>query len=50
MTGTVTAHPTITSLGEWLARRLELLQEEKELTKRYDRIKAPRRRFPKVRF
>lgn len=43
------AHPTIVSQAEWLAARKELLEEEKALTKQYDRVNAHRRRLPMVR-
>ena len=33
---------------EWLAERKKLLEDEKELTKHYDRINAERRRLPMV--
>lgn len=42
------AHPPIASREEWLALRLELLAEEKALTREYDRINAKRRRLPMV--
>jgi len=42
------AHPPIVSESEWLSRRLELLAEEKALTKAYDRANAHRRRLPMV--
>jgi predicted dithiol-disulfide oxidoreductase (DUF899 family) len=41
-------HPPIVSREEWLAERAALLQEEKELTKAYDRLAAKRRRLPMV--
>lgn len=43
------AHPPIVSQSEWRARRLELLAEEKALTKAYDRVNSLRRRLPMVR-
>lgn len=46
MTINETAHPTIATHDEWLAKRMELLDEEKELTKQQDRIAAKRRRLP----
>jgi predicted dithiol-disulfide oxidoreductase (DUF899 family) len=49
MTETQTAKPRIVSQEEWRAERLRLLQEEKELTKHYDRVNALRRRLPMVR-
>ncbi len=42
------AHPPITNRAEWLAQRLKLLDEEKTLTKAYDRVNAQRRRLPMV--
>lgn len=42
------AHPPITAQQDWLAQRLKLLEEEKELTKHYDRVNAERRRLPMV--
>lgn len=41
-------HPPIVSHDEWLAQRLALLEEEKALTKAYDRVNALRRRLPMV--
>jgi predicted dithiol-disulfide oxidoreductase (DUF899 family) len=41
-------HPDIVSRDEWLARRIALLGEEKELTRRRDRLGAERRRLPMV--
>lgn len=46
MTINETAHPSIAPHDEWLANRLELLDEEKELTKIQDRLAAKRRRLP----
>ncbi|MCG6157775.1 DUF899 domain-containing protein [Rubinisphaera margarita] len=43
-----TAHPEIVSQEQWLERRKQLLVEEKELTKHYDRVTARRRRLPMV--
>jgi predicted dithiol-disulfide oxidoreductase (DUF899 family) len=40
--------PEVVPHGEWLSRRLELLQEEKELTRQMDRVNAARRRLPMV--
>ena len=48
MTSSATPHPPIVSRDEWLAERKKLLSEEKELTKRYDRVNAKRRRLPMV--
>ena len=42
------AHPPIVSQKEWLDLRLELLDEEKAVTKAYDRVNARRRRLPMV--
>lgn len=42
------AHPPITSREEWLAQRLQLLDEEKAVTKAFDRVNARRRRLPMV--
>src|ERR1700682_2151367 len=47
-TGTV-PHPPIVSRDQWRAERKKLLEDEKELTKHYDRINAERRRLPMVR-
>ena len=41
-------HPPIRSEDEWLTARLELLAQEKELTRQKDRINAARRRLPMV--
>jgi predicted dithiol-disulfide oxidoreductase (DUF899 family) len=49
MTTTEIAHPPIASREEWLAKRIELLDQEKAHTKEYDRINAERRRLPMVR-
>lgn len=43
------AHPGIVSRSEWLVARKLLLSEEKELTRRRDRVSAERRRLPMVR-
>jgi len=43
------AHPAVVSREEWLAQRLPLLAEEKELTRLMDRVNAKRRRLPMVR-
>jgi len=40
--------PEITSRDEWLAARLALLEQEKELTRRRDALNAERRRLPMV--
>lgn len=49
MTETEVAHPPIASQAEWLAKRKELLQDEKALTQQSDRVNAKRRRLPMVR-
>jgi len=41
--------PEVVSREEWLAARLRLLAEEKELTRARDRVNADRRRLPMVR-
>ncbi len=43
--GSLTDHPVV-SRGEWLAARKKLLAEEKELTRRRDRLCAARRALP----
>lgn len=43
-----TAAPKVAAEGEWLAARLKLLEDEKELTKQMDRVNAERRRLPMV--
>lgn len=43
------ALPQIVSREEWLRARLELLAEEKELTRRWDKLNARRRELPMVR-
>lgn len=48
MTTSVIAHPPIASRAQWLAERKKLLEEEKEMTKHYDRVNAKRRRLPMV--
>ena len=48
MTTSTIPHPPIVSRDRWLAERQELLAHEKELTKRYDRVNAERRRLPMV--
>src|SRR5579862_7947772 len=42
------AHPPVADRSEWLAQRLKLLDEEKAVTKAYDRANALRRRLPMV--
>lgn len=41
-------HPPIVSREEWVAKRIELLKREKDLTKHRDRVVAERRRLPMV--
>lgn len=41
-------HPKIVSRDEWLAARLQLLDDEKALTRQQDRVNAERRRLPMV--
>lgn len=48
MTTSTIPHPPIVSRAEWLAQRKNLLVDEKELTKHYDRVSAERRRLPMV--
>jgi predicted dithiol-disulfide oxidoreductase (DUF899 family) len=48
MPTSTTPHPPIVSRNQWLAERKELLSQEKELTKHYDRVNAERRRLPMV--
>jgi predicted dithiol-disulfide oxidoreductase (DUF899 family) len=48
MLETEVAHPPVVPRSEWVAKRKELLLEEKELTKHYDRVNALRRRLPMV--
>lgn len=40
------ALPEVVSREEWLAARLRLLEQEKELTRRRDALNAERRRLP----
>lgn len=42
------AHPEIVSRQEWLLARKELLQQEKELSRRRDAVSSARRRLPMV--
>jgi len=49
MTSQAIAHPPIVSGEAWLAARTALLDCEKELTRRQDRLSAERRRLPMVR-
>ena len=42
-------HPPIVSRDRWLDARKNLLAQEKELTRQYDRVNAERRRLPMVR-
>lgn len=48
MTQSNIAMPKIVSQAEWLEARLKLLDQEKELTREYDRVNAERRRLPMV--
>lgn len=48
MTTQTMPHPPIASREDWLAARKSLLEEEKELTRRLDRVNAQRRRLPMV--
>src|ERR1700686_3980327 len=48
MTTSTIPHPPIVSRDQWLAERRKLLEDEKELTKHYDRVNAERRRLPMV--
>jgi len=41
-------HPPIAGKSDWLSQRLKLLEEEKAVTKAYDRVNAMRRRLPMV--
>jgi predicted dithiol-disulfide oxidoreductase (DUF899 family) len=41
-------HPSIVSRDQWLVERKNLLEQEKEETKHYDRVNAERRRLPMV--
>src|SRR5207247_10548296 len=41
-------HPRVVSRAEWLAARLELLKEEKELTRRSDALARRRQELPWV--
>src|SRR6202048_2036505 len=41
-------HPPIVSRDQWLVERKKLLVDEKELTRRHDRVNADRRRLPMV--
>ena len=45
---TTIAHPPIVLRDQWLAERKKLLENEKELTRHYDRVNAQRRRLPMV--
>lgn len=49
MTTATVPHPPIASRDDWLAARKQLLEQEKELTRLYDRVNAQRRRLPMVR-
>ena len=48
MTDGQTAHPPIVTREAWLASRIRLLAQEKELTRQRDRVNAERRRLPMV--
>ena len=48
MTTATIPHPPIVSRDQWLAERKNLLADEKELTRHYDRVNAARRRLPIV--
>jgi predicted dithiol-disulfide oxidoreductase (DUF899 family) len=48
MTPSEVPHPRIVSRDQWLKARTKLLAHEKELTRRYDRVNAERRRLPMV--
>src|ERR1700694_3737816 len=48
MTKTTIPHPPIVSRDQWLVERKKLLVDEKELTRRHDRVNADRRRLPMV--
>jgi predicted dithiol-disulfide oxidoreductase (DUF899 family) len=48
MTTSTIPHPPIVSRDQWLAERKKLLEDEKELTKHYDRVNAERRWLPMV--
>ena len=42
-------HPPVASRADWLARRTQLLEQEKAATRERDRLAAERRRLPMVR-
>ncbi|RYG32812.1 DUF899 domain-containing protein, partial [bacterium] len=48
MTETGIPKPEVTTEETWRAARLELLAQEKDLTKHSDRVNAARRRLPMV--
>ena len=48
-TSTSVPHPPIATAADWRNQRLELLAQEKALTREYDRVSAARRRLPMVR-
>ncbi|HEY3268483.1 MAG TPA: DUF899 domain-containing protein [Armatimonadota bacterium] len=48
MAQTETAIPRVATQEEWLGERKRLLAHEKELTRKYDRVNAERRRLPMV--
>lgn len=41
-------YPSVATRTEWLARRLELLEQEKALTRQRNALNAERRRLPMV--
>ncbi|HEY8993423.1 MAG TPA: DUF899 family protein, partial [Lacunisphaera sp.] len=49
MTSTTINYPRAVSRAEWLKARLELLAQEKELTRARDRLNTARRQLPMVR-
>lgn len=49
MAARTTPHPPIQSRAQWRAARLQLLRQEKNALKEYDRVSAKRRRLPMVR-
>src|SRR5215467_14757360 len=49
MPSELSANPKVVSREEWLKARLELLAQEKQLTRQYDCVAAARRALPRVR-
>ncbi len=49
MTKSTIEHPKVVSREEWLAARLELLEAEKEFTRRSDEVARRRQELPWVR-